>query len=453
MSLEINDITLKNKRKYKRTQSFYFNSDPPSESKLINLKFFRDIYLNQLKKNNCTNEHNKEISKENNVIDNDCLKSFIQENNLSENIEKELEDNCCNVFNSLKYKEFIEQPKLLNELCKIIDKNNVKNTSNSNNNNESSNSTSNNKTSKKDNTGSKKSSTTEGPIEVILNEMKKSRLNTLSENNHLIVPLKKRKTLNYLEKIGIQKRNINTIENNAGQSPTEEVIKNTDIILNIEFYCQDDPSRVIDEFEVYGNQKLKDLRDAFFCSTEPIDFFSDSQVNRDFTKIPSSFFIENIFYNNYSDNIKDYYSSNIINWVYKKKRYLQPGLGRFISKSMDDVRFVDLSIRLNFPYLYIHHNNCKHIMIFTNVRLIHKTDDHHIRNYPKLVYKGWVRNYKCKLCSNKLAKWVTYDDLYATDNPCIWCQDCFDSFHKDKDGNFIYKDFKKLPLFIYPDYS
>jgi len=63
-----------------------------------------------------------------------------------------------------------------------------------------------------------------------------------------------------------------------------------------------------------------------------------------------------------------YIYSNVINWAYKMKRFMQPGLGRYISKSMDNVKFIDLSIRLNYPYLYIHHNNCKHILMFTNVR-------------------------------------------------------------------------------------
>ncbi|KAL6621614.1 snRNA-activating protein of 50kDa MW C terminal-domain-containing protein [Neocallimastix sp. 'constans'] len=287
----------------------------------------------------------------------------------------------------------------------------------------------------------------------MLKEIEKSKLNSLYEDNHLIVPLKKRRTLNFLEKIENYKNSDSMYKNMDLHITEENIIRNNDIILNIEFYCQDDPSRVIDEFEVYGDQKLSELRDAFICPTEPVDLFSNKAVERDFNKIPSSFFIENVFYNNFSDNIKDHYSSNIINWVYKKRRFLQPGLGRFISKKMDDISFKDLSIRMNYPYLYIHHNNCKHIMIFTNVRLVHKNDDRNIKNYPKLIYKGWIKNNKCKLCANKLAKWITYDDMYASDNPCIWCQDCFDNFHKDKDGNLLYDNFKILPLFIYPSYS
>jgi len=37
-------------------------------------------------------------------------------------------------------------------------------------------------------------------------------------------------------------------------------------------------------------------------------------------------------------------------------------------------------------------------------RLVHKNDDRNIKNYPKLIYKGWIKNNKCKLCANKLAK-------------------------------------------------
>jgi len=96
MSLGADDLSLKNKKKYKRSQSFYFNSDPPSESKLINLNLFRNIYINQLKNNNYynTNNLNSPNTKKDNINNNDCLNSFIQKNNLSENIKKELKNNC-----------------------------------------------------------------------------------------------------------------------------------------------------------------------------------------------------------------------------------------------------------------------------------------------------------------------------------------------------------------------
>ncbi len=38
------------------------------------------------------------------------------------------------------------------------------------------------------------------------------------------------------------------------------------------------------------------------------------------------------------------------------------------SKSMEDTRFIDLTIRLGFPYLFTHLGNCEHLIIFTSVK-------------------------------------------------------------------------------------
>jgi len=93
----IEDITLlnssiKNKKKYKRTQSFYFNSDPPVESKLINLNFLKNIYYNQLKKDNYifSSQNNTQQQNDNNK----CLESFVKENKISENIKQEIKSYC-----------------------------------------------------------------------------------------------------------------------------------------------------------------------------------------------------------------------------------------------------------------------------------------------------------------------------------------------------------------------
>jgi len=96
MPLEsINNLSqsLKNKKKYKRSQAYYFNSDPPAESKLINLNFFRTIYIKQLKNNNYNIDPKTNVI-ENNNSDNECFQSFIKENHLTQSETKELKDDC-----------------------------------------------------------------------------------------------------------------------------------------------------------------------------------------------------------------------------------------------------------------------------------------------------------------------------------------------------------------------
>ena len=61
--------------------------------------------------------------------------------------------------------------------------------------------------------------------------------------------------------------------------------------------------------------------------------------------------------------------SVIIDWSNDDKRQKEsPRLNQFISLDMSSVSFTDLSLRLGYPYLYCHHGNCEHIMIFNDIR-------------------------------------------------------------------------------------
>ena len=106
-----------------------------------------------------------------------------------------------------------------------------------------------------------------------------------------------------------------------------------------------------------------------------------------FKQIPSKsayFFINNTFYNDtrYPHSI-DYsrliiitliiiislITSLIIKWANEPLRQSQsPRLAQFKSDDMLTTNFEDLSIRLGYPYLYCHHGNCEHAIVFTDLR-------------------------------------------------------------------------------------
>lgn len=37
---------------------------------------------------------------------------------------------------------------------------------------------------------------------------------------------------------------------------------------------------------------------------------------------------------------------------------------------MEDTRFVDLTVKVGFPYLYCHQGDCEHLVIITDIRLV-----------------------------------------------------------------------------------
>ena len=52
----------------------------------------------------------------------------------------------------------------------------------------------------------------------------------------------------------------------------------------------------------------------------------------------------------------------IVKWANEKK------IGHFETGNMQITRFIDLNIRLGFPYLYKHLGGCEHLLIFTSIK-------------------------------------------------------------------------------------
>lgn len=59
-----------------------------------------------------------------------------------------------------------------------------------------------------------------------------------------------------------------------------------------------------------------------------------------------------------------------MDWVRENKRYLQPSLAPFNTASMHTTTFNELNFRLGSHYLYVHQGECKHAIIFRELRLV-----------------------------------------------------------------------------------
>mgnify|MGYP002153712715 CR=1 FL=1 len=48
----------------------------------------------------------------------------------------------------------------------------------------------------------------------------------------------------------------------------------------------------------------------------------------------------------------------------------EPGrnLGPYKTKKMEDTTFLDLTLQLGQPYLYMHQGDCEHLIIFSDIR-------------------------------------------------------------------------------------
>ncbi|KAF9283925.1 small nuclear RNA activating complex, polypeptide 3 [Mortierella alpina] len=142
------------------------------------------------------------------------------------------------------------------------------------------------------------------------------------------------------------------------------------------------------------------------------------------------------------------YGQVIIDWVANNpQRKLDPDFANLRKKHMHDTLIQDLSIRINHPYLLVHQGDCEHLLIFRDLRLFsHRYDDLNRLSYPKPVFKSKQIRHRCRMCNTNPAFYITIDDRLAGETPSYFCEECYDVFHYDEDGNILYDDFK---VFLY----
>lgn len=189
---------------------------------------------------------------------------------------------------------------------------------------------------------------------------------------------------------------------------------------------------------VLGSQKLTELRDSICC-------VSDLQIGGEFSNAPDQapehiskdlyksafFYFEGTFYNDKRYPECRDLSRTIIEWSESHDR----GYGKFQTARMEDFTFNDLNIKLGFPYLYCHQGDCEHVVVITDIRLVHHDDCLDRTLYPLLTKKHWLWTRKCFVCKMYTARWVTNNDTFAPEDPCFFCDVCFRMLHYDSEGN------------------
>ncbi|XP_054875892.1 snRNA-activating protein complex subunit 3 [Poeciliopsis prolifica] len=238
----------------------------------------------------------------------------------------------------------------------------------------------------------------------------------------------------------------------AGRLPETEAnrLPEGELILTINIYF---PSTV-EKFNhlrahttmlMTGSHTLADLRDAVCC-------VSDLQVCGEFSSTPDMapdfmskdlfksafFFFEGVFYNDMRYPECQDISSTTIDWA--KSHNFPP----FSTAKMEDTRFVDLKVKVGFPYLYCHQGDCEHLVIITDVRLAHRSDCLDMDLYPLLTHKNRLVTQKCSVCHVFIGRWYTTRDQFAPSDPCLFCDKCFRMLHYDKEGNKL-GDFLAFP--------
>lgn len=186
------------------------------------------------------------------------------------------------------------------------------------------------------------------------------------------------------------------------------------------------------EIQVLSNQPLTVLRDAFVCISDILSN-TDLSENPDeplpsFTKHEKMgfFFINNVFY--YDARCENAtYSKEIIKWAAERN------IGRFTEASMEQSKFEDLTFHLGLPYLYMHANNCEHLLTFTDIQFLASTEKLAC-GYPKYTAVESIQKVKCEMCFLSFSKWIVLNNRRLPGTLFYFCHSCFKFFNYDKEG-------------------
>ncbi|KAI6186620.1 Small nuclear RNA-activating complex polypeptide 3 [Aphelenchoides besseyi] len=184
-------------------------------------------------------------------------------------------------------------------------------------------------------------------------------------------------------------------------------------------------------FRIRGQMSLAKLKSKIFCQA---DFWcgikhtedASDQSNYFMNKFPSSFmFIHDTFYVDQSHPNSQDITVPVREFMQRKDCFRE-----FYVKDLNETKVVDLKLRLGHPYLYLHQGHCEHLMIFTDLRLLHANDSQDMNSYPVRVYDR-IPATACVTCKEENAAYVITESDRMPTNPAFMCQKCFKSFHFD----------------------
>ncbi|XP_031557356.1 snRNA-activating protein complex subunit 3-like [Actinia tenebrosa] len=255
-----------------------------------------------------------------------------------------------------------------------------------------------------------------------------------------------RKEVNYFVKESVTRKG----------AEEHKAIEETEVLLSIAIYHPKMLNKV-QEFLVLSHQKLTSLRDKIYCASDHV-VPGDHSDNPNLLQVAKCkdicksgfFYIENVFYNDMRDGLSRDYSRIITDWAKDSDEDWSTKLKEAQTKSMDESVFGELTIRLGYPYLYCHQGNCEHLIIFTDLRLLHVDDSKNAMDYPLQVFKHRCRRRRCRVCNIYTAEWVTKNDILASEDPSFFCDKCFKSLHYAKGEKLC--DFEAYPFMGYSDW-
>lgn len=192
-----------------------------------------------------------------------------------------------------------------------------------------------------------------------------------------------------------------------------------------------------EEFVVLGQNLLTELRDKISCVCKNFHFYDISedpeapQIEKQTD--PNFIFITDTFYKDMRNPGNIDYSKHYLKWT-----ETVPALKnvKFKVADMASSKFIDLSVYLGFPQLYLHHGNCEHLFVFSHIALLDLHCSLRRSDYPFLRSSRPKYNNTCVTCGHEEFNFMVLDSDAHVQNPTYLCTKCFLTYHY-RDGTKI----------------
>ncbi|XP_030378955.1 snRNA-activating protein complex subunit 3 [Scaptodrosophila lebanonensis] len=197
-----------------------------------------------------------------------------------------------------------------------------------------------------------------------------------------------------------------------------------------------------EEFLCLGSQYLTDLRDKISCvcnGKQFIDISNDPEAPLPVLETnPAYFFIHDTFYNDTRNPKNCNYSETVLNWA-------PTALGKqgenFKVATMETTRFIDLTVSLGTPMQYLHHGNCEHLFVISQLQVLTPKS----RCVSRQTFSPFMRSFNyfnrrtCFMCGSRRFYFIVEKSNRQPFDPTYLCRSCFYNFH--------YVDGKKIGEF------
>jgi len=218
----------------------------------------------------------------------------------------------------------------------------------------------------------------------------------------------------------------------GSSSTTEDELSIDEVFLQVAIYEAERPKKS-QEFIVLGSQPLTALMERISCISDTMTTAEPLPIKAGF------FFIEDTFYTmeegaEHALVVKKFLNDHRGMWKLDFTRgdsersaaavRAAPSMMYETLKvaAMDRTKFENLCVRLGFPYVFVHHGDCEHLVVFRDIRSRNTTRElKFASDYPQLLHELPPIIRKCTVCELKAAAKCVVGDKYADESPAFFC--------------------------------